>query len=161
MTTLTEIEEFSERVLCAFKTLRALPDPDARFFQYRSLWPDTTQSTEEAYGYDLARMPRFRPSPADVSDCLPILALMRGIPRREWRLIWWRSLGFSFRGIAMRIGRSDETARCRYWDVIRKVWGNYQNVTWQIAANQGIQRYHREIAIFKCPGGGAPRVLPP
>jgi uncharacterized protein DUF6362 len=136
----TTVTEFEKRLLRACMTIRALPDPEARFFSFRAIWPDAVNATEEAYGYDEARLPRFRPTPADVSDCLPSLALMRGLPRREWRLIWWRSLGWSFRGIAAKIGRSDETARQRYRDVVLKIWLNYQKVTWQSPANQGSGR---------------------
>ena len=136
MTTVTEIET---RILRACKTIRALPDPEARFFQFRSLWPDAPNPPEEGYGWHEATMPRFRPTPADVSDCLTALAWARGIPRREWKLIWWRSLGFGFANIAAKIGRSDETARQRYRDAILSLWyvASIKNKTWQNRPNQG------------------------
>lgn len=117
--TITDVER---RILRACKTIRALPDLEARFFRYHSLWPDTPQSAEEAYGWQEASLPRFRPTPADVSDCLTALAWLRGIPRREGKLIWWRSLGWGFAHIAARIGRSDLEAKMRYDGVVLKLW---------------------------------------
>ena len=117
--TVTDIEK---RILRACKTIRVLPDPEARFFQYSSPWPIAPQSTEEAYGYDEARLPRFRPTPADVSDCLTALAWARGLPRGMWKLVWWRSLGWGFHHIAARIGRSDHEAQLRYKGAILSLW---------------------------------------
>lgn len=116
------VNDIERRILRACKTIRVLPDSEAKFFQYCSLWPIVAHSTEEAYGYDEARLPRFRPTPADVSDCLTALAWARGIPRRQWRLVWWRSLGWGFHHIAARIGRSDQEAKLRYQGVILNLW---------------------------------------
>lgn len=116
------VSEVEVRILRACKTIRALPDREARFFRYGSMWPSVAHSTEEAYGYDEARLPRFKPSPADVSDCLTALEWARAVPRREFKLVWWRSLGWSYRHIAARLGRSHETARQRYRDVILNLW---------------------------------------
>jgi len=86
------------------------------------------QSTEDAYGYTEAALPKFRPGPEAVSDMLPALSWARGIDKPDWRLIWWRSFGTSFRIIGFRISRSDETARRWYKDVMLKVWWNANNL---------------------------------
>lgn len=116
------VSDVEKRVLRACKTIRALPDNEKRFQILRNNWPAVIQATEDAYGYTETAFPRFRPSPADVSDCLTALAWMRAIPRREFKLVWWRSFGISFRHIGLRLGRSDETARQRYRDAILGIW---------------------------------------
>lgn len=116
------VRDVEERILRACKTIRALPDREKRFQCYSSLWPEVVQSAEDAYGYSEAIMPRFRPTPADVSDCLVALEWARPIEKRLFKLVWWRSFGISFRHIGIRLGRSDETARQRYRDVILNIW---------------------------------------
>ena len=108
------VRDVEERILRACKTIRALPDRERRYQTVNSLWPEIRQAVEDAYGYSEAIMPRFRPTPADVSDCLIALEWARPIEKREWKLVWWRSFGISFRHIGIRLGRSDETARLRY-----------------------------------------------
>jgi hypothetical protein len=119
-----DIPEIERRIMRACKTIRALPDRDKRFHVVESWWPEVVRSAEEAYGYTEAAMPKFRPTPYDVSDVLNALAWARGLEKREWRMVWWRSFDLSFRQIGRRIGRSDETARRQYRDVIIKLWGS-------------------------------------
>lgn len=128
--TVTEIAitEVQDRIINACKTIRALPDKERRFFQVESGWPDYVRDASEAYGYDDARMPRFRPSPADVGDCLTALAWARGIAKGEFKLIWMRSYGLAFSTIGRAIGRSDETARRHYKDVLIKLWANANKI---------------------------------
>lgn len=116
------VTDVERRLLRSCKTLRALPDREARFHVVRSHWPETKDDPDEAYGYTEETLPKFRPSPSDVSDFLIALSWIRGIPRREFNLVWWRSFGVSFKHIGIRIGRSDDTARARYKDVILGAW---------------------------------------
>lgn len=116
------VTEVEQRLLRACKTLRAMPDKEARFQVIRTCWPATADDPDEAYGYTEETLPKFRPSPSDVSDYLVALHWIRGIPRREFKLVWWRSFGVSFKHIAIRLGRSDDTARNRYKDVILGAW---------------------------------------
>ena len=120
---LLDMVEVERRITRACKTIRALPDRERKFQVIHSLWPECIQSVEEAYGYNDAVMPRFRPTPFDVGDVLVALSWARGLEPREWRLIWWRSLNLSFRQIGFRLGRSDETARRYYKDAMIRVWG--------------------------------------
>lgn len=122
------IVDIERRFIRACKTVRVLPDPDARFGS-SGCWPEYVADASEAYGYTEAAMPRFRPTPFDVSDMLGALAWARGIDKPEHRLLWWRSFDLSFGQIARRIGRSDETARRRYKDAVLFLWGtaNYGN----------------------------------
>lgn len=114
--------EVERRIIRACKTVRALPDPEKRFHMVKGCWPEYLRDAAEAYGYTEATLPRFRPTPFDVSDMLNALAWARGLEPPEWRLVWWRSFNLSFGQIARRIGKSDETARRRYKDVIIKIW---------------------------------------
>lgn len=116
------VADVEQRLLRACKTLRALPDPDFKFRVIHNAWPDVLQAVEDAYGYTEATMPRFRPKPCDVSDCLVALEWVRVLEKREFKLIWWRSFDISFRHIAIRLHRSDDTARLRYRDALLKAW---------------------------------------
>ncbi|MFD1330782.1 DUF6362 family protein [Methylopila musalis] len=114
--------DVERRLLRAMMTLRALPDREARFLRVGSGWPDYVREFMDAYGAVEAIVPRFRPSPADISDCLTALAWARHLQAHEWRVIWWRSFGLSFGVISERIGQSDETARRKYRNVLLDVW---------------------------------------
>ncbi|RTL52907.1 MAG: hypothetical protein EKK40_07095 [Bradyrhizobiaceae bacterium] len=116
-----DIIDVERRLLRALKTLRALPDPDRRFFNQQA-WPDVVHLSNEAYGYTEATMPRFRPSAFDVSDCLNALEWVRGMEAPDLRLIVSRSFGFSFKQMGQRIGKSDETAARRYKDALLYAW---------------------------------------
>lgn len=118
------VAEVDRRILRACRTIRALPDRERKFQAQHNCWPDIVQDVADAYGYTDARPPRFHPSPADVSDCLTALAWARGLTKQEWRLIWAKSFGFSFRIIGLRIGRHEDTARRWYRDAILRVWVN-------------------------------------
>ncbi len=120
-----EQDTIEVRILTALKTLRALPDPDAKIwrqFDGQSIsWPEVVRESQEAYGYDEPRQRRFRPSPRDVSRMLGDLAWLEGLEKPQFRLIWWRSFDLPFSFIAARLGRSDETARRRYRDALMEV----------------------------------------
>lgn len=118
------ITEVETRILRACKTIRALPDRERRFFQVESGWPDYVRDAAEAYGYNETGMPRFRPSPTDVGDCLNALAWANGISKVDFRLVWLRSKGLSFGTISRIIHRSDETARRYYKDAVIRIWAN-------------------------------------
>lgn len=118
------IVDVERRFLRACKTCRAVPDREKKFFQVGGAWPEVVRDAAEAYGYVEATMPRFRPTPFDVSDMLTALSWARGLQKNEFKLAWSRSFDLSFGQIGRRIGRSDETARRYYKDVIVKLWAN-------------------------------------
>jgi hypothetical protein len=116
------IVDVERRFIRSCKTLRAVPDRERRFQKVESCWPEFVREAAEAYGYTEATMPRFRPTPFDVSDMLTALAWARKLQDNEFRMAWWRSFDLSFGQIGRRIGKSDETARRYYRDVMIKVW---------------------------------------
>jgi hypothetical protein len=116
------ITDVERRLLRACKTIRVLPDRERRFFQVESGWPDYVRDVNEAYGYNEADLPRFRPTPFDVGDCLTALSWARGLTKREFRVIWLRSFDLSFRTIGVSIYKSDETARRYYKDLMISAW---------------------------------------
>jgi hypothetical protein len=116
------IVDVERRFLRSCKTLRAVPDRERRFQRVESCWPEYVLEAAEAYGYTEAQMPRFRPTPFDVSDMLTALAWARPLQENEFRMTWWRSFDLSFGQIGRRIGKSDETARRYYRDVMVKLW---------------------------------------
>lgn len=125
---LIDVREIEHRLIRAFRTLRALPDPERRFFQQKSAWPEVLQSFEEAYGYTDARMPKFRPTPFDCGDYLTALDWVRGLDAPAVRLIVARSFDYSFHQMGRRIGKSADTAGRYYKDAIRYAWAMANNL---------------------------------
>lgn len=117
-----DILEVERRIIRAMKTLRSLPDRERRFHTVGSAWPPYAQEAMDAYASVEAIAPRFNPSPFDVSDFLTALSWARHLPKKDWDILWWRSFELSFGVIAEYIGRSDETARRRYRDIMVDVW---------------------------------------
>ena len=120
------VSEIELRVMRACKTVRSLPDRDVRFL--RNVQPTSVQlqivyEFLDAYSPDNVIPIRFRPTPFDVSDMLIALGWCKCLTKQEFRYLWWRSFdNVSFKTVAARIGRSDETARSRYRDALLKVW---------------------------------------
>lgn len=116
---------FEWRILRALKTLRAVPDPDAKVLgQFRGsavCWPDVVREEQEAYGYEAARARRFRPTPKDISRMLGDLAWLNGIGKQHFKILWLRSLDLPFSIIGLRLNKSDETARRWYREAIMEV----------------------------------------
>lgn len=114
------ITDVERRIMRAFKTLRVQPHPTRT--GGGSAWPEVLQSREDAYGYTEVAMPRFRPTHFDVGDMLTALDWVRVLTKSDCKLLWWRSFDVSFKQIGLRLGRSDETARRRYKDVMIQIW---------------------------------------
>jgi hypothetical protein len=117
-----DLLEVERRVLRGMMTLRALPDRERRFFIQRSSLPEHVQEQMDAYASVEASVPKFRPTPEDVSQYLTSLSWMRHQTKHMWNIVWWRSFGLSFGIIAEYIGRSDETARRKYKEAIIEAW---------------------------------------
>jgi hypothetical protein len=118
------INEVEERLLRAMKTLRSMPDKERRFQRYNNGWPEYVQDAIDAYNSVEEVDNRFTPKPFDVSDCIIALSWTRGLEKKAWSLIWWRSFDLSFKQMGDRVGRSDETMRRRYRDAVQEAWFN-------------------------------------
>ena len=116
------MREVEDRILRGMKTLRSMPDAERRFFVQRSGSPPHVQEQIDAYASVEAIVPKFRPTPNDVSSYLTSLSWMRHQPKHLWNIVWWRSFELSFGVIAQYIGQSDETARRRYREAITDAW---------------------------------------
>lgn len=114
--------DVERRLLTAMKTIRALPDRERRFFIIKSTSPDYIHEYMDAYNSVEELVPKFKPSPADVDDCLVALSWIRHLPKKSWQILWWRSFELSYGLIARYIGRSDETARKRFEEAITDAW---------------------------------------
>ena len=117
------IDEVETRIIRALKTLRSLPDPEARFLRVKSAWPEFPRKYMDAYNSAEVKR-KFNPTPRDMSDYLTALEWLRDVPKGDVKHIYWQSFELSFRQVAHKIGRSHETARKRYRDVLIRVWGN-------------------------------------
>lgn len=113
-----KIDDVERRIIRALKTIRVLPDKEARFLTYIGSWPDYVLD------YYHEEKKRFKPTPEDVGDVLDALSWLRGMQNRDIKFLYWRSYDFSFRQIGEKIGTSDETARTRYRDAMIRVWAN-------------------------------------
>lgn len=145
------LEDVERRVLRACKTVRALGDRERSWLARQAVWPFATIDTwddklaqadnyAELRALEAERAVRFRPTPADHSDLHTALEWFNSLSlepklRRqmivsgrqpfgpEQRVIWLRSLDWSFIEIGKRLGGiSDDTARTRYVDALKLAW---------------------------------------
>ena len=126
--------EVEERLMRSMRTLRVIPDTERRYFMIRSNMPEYVREYLDAYDSASAFAPKFSPTPFDVSDYLTALSWARHLDKSDWKILWWRSCELSFGQIAKYIGRSDETVRRRYRDILTDVWCSANNVSARSAA---------------------------
>ena len=79
----------------------------------------------------LRRATRFRPTPEEIDRCLPVLGWLTWLERErqgraQRKIICLRAFGVSFRSIAERFGRSDETIARWENDALRQIVGAYR-----------------------------------
>lgn len=126
------INDVERRVMRACKTIRVLNDPDARFLNAGipkvAHLPLSRDDQDAWFAYDVAseERPRFRPTPFDVSDVLVALGWCCVLERRDFKIVWWRSLDWSFAQMALRLGRTKQRAQQRYREAMLKVWERAQ-----------------------------------
>ena len=134
---------FAKRVLTACKTIRALPDREARFLGTRplqnSIWREAVQDWWECYNDESEKdrleraaleLERFRPTRGQIDDCFLVLGWCAPLDKKSVGIIFLRSLGLSFTKIAgaMKIAgsgkMSHDTAQRRYNWAIDEVFRN-------------------------------------
>jgi hypothetical protein len=88
----------------ALLTLRALPDPDLKYFPINTAWPEFPRRAIDAYGYsaadDLENISRFIPAPADIDKYLEILKWGQELNIPQWRIMEYRAQEYSLTIIA-------------------------------------------------------------
>lgn len=114
----------------AIQTLRALPERD-RHRELGTGWPDVVRDVFDAYGYSDARMPRFKPTPHDVSVMLDVLAWITWLEqqndgKRDARIIVARAFGVAWWLIGTRFGRNERTVRRWYEGAVAIVYARFR-----------------------------------
>jgi hypothetical protein len=110
-------------------TLRALPERD-RPRGIHNAWPTVVRDVQDAYGYTQARMPRFRPTPHDVSVMLDVLGWISWLERqndgrRDAQIIVARAFGISWWVIGERFRRGERTVRRWYDGAVARIYSAF------------------------------------
>ncbi len=133
-------ETIERRVLTAIKTLDASADPDRRFLAGRmTVWPQAQRLLadvigEESVAAERARLSRFQPTPQEIDDMLPALALIGPREKPWFWLLRARAYGRSYSRIAYVRGRSDEYWRRKYKAVMGQITARAQALPRNYAA---------------------------
>jgi hypothetical protein len=120
----------------AIKTLHALPEPD-RMRSFKGAWPDVVRDWHD-YGRAPATMPRFRPTPRDVSNMLDVLGWITWLEqqndgRRDAQIIVARAFGVPWWLIGERFGRNQRTIQRWYDGAVACIYARFsQQVVWLV-----------------------------
>lgn len=105
----------------AILTLAALPDPDARYFAVTSAWPTYARRYLDAYNPDEETEVAWRPTPADVTAYLGVLAWARELTKRQWHIMRLRARGYSLPLVADMLRISLEHAADAHSEAVQTV----------------------------------------
>lgn len=126
MTDAAALQAVTHRVHRAVLTMAALPSDGPRGFfsswpAYRHSWWDAGNEASQLCGRDISRRliraPVFSPTPAEVDDALPALALLDGIETLNRRIVaarafqQWYALHGGWRSLCDHFGLSREKLR--------------------------------------------------
>ncbi len=119
-------DDYEGRALRALRTHRWLDEPDRRYIAMLkgggSAWPAIVK---ERQGDEVAREPRPRLRPQDITDHDEVMEWFNGIEKRGFALLWYRgALGWSFQRMADVIFRSKYDAQKRYREAMDAVITN-------------------------------------
>lgn len=124
----------------ALLTLKVAPDPHARFLRGpKSCMPEPIRDIMDAYGYEEPRRPKFRATPRDVSNYLPVLTIL---------LPYLESLPDGRRLLQVTMARANGVA---YWKIAAKFGGcSDSNVRrlWNVAIDAMTRQFWREIEVW-------------
>ncbi len=149
-----DLAALTERLHRACLTVQCLPaDGPKSFFstwpRYKLDWYDAEEwgsyRTDEALTQGLIAPPRFAPTPAEVDDCLPALALLNGLPwlcrrvvslrahqlwygthaRADEAYAYWRG-GWSMVARAAGLDHHEKAKRA-HWRAVRTAYERNQN----------------------------------
>lgn len=123
---------------CALLLRRAIRTHDALPDRYRQrVWPDYLQSSADAYGYNDAKPPKFRPSPKDVSNLLPVMGWLVWIREqnngeRDFKIIMGRARNIAWWRLAQRYGRSERQVQRWYDGAVAAIYGHFKRDVWDL-----------------------------
>lgn len=122
------------RIKRAILTLSVLPDREALFIygSQRAMWPEPVREIRDAYGYEVARRPKFRPTARDVDDVLPVFAELTWLKNhaeqvqgerdsREFRILWARAFDTPWWKLEERYRRGERTLRRWHDGAVMKI----------------------------------------
>jgi Domain of unknown function (DUF6362) len=88
----------------AILTLRVLPDPDLRFFEFGSAWPTYARRYLDAYDPHDDSEPKYCPTPYEVRIYLDVLKWARELSQLQWKIMIYRAQEYSLALIADYLG---------------------------------------------------------
>lgn len=113
-----ELAETAELLRRAVLTITHLPDREQTWLRQYTATADVVRELSEAYGYEEAKRPPFRPTARDVDRCLPVMGWLaalknepHGTGKRDYRIIWLRAFNCPWYKIAGRYGKADRTVQ--------------------------------------------------
>ena len=140
-----EFDAFIDRMHDACLTMVSLPpDGPRRMYStwpaYRLEWWDAeiagSKRQDESITKGLIAAPRFFPTARQIDDCLPMLALMDGVERRDRRIVAMRAVQLwyaphdagSWRRIGASVGLSHEGARKIHYRTMRSAFMRFRKL---------------------------------
>ena len=132
-----DLDAITDRIHTACLTIACLPGDGPRttfstWPAYRHDWWDWGNEASRLSDEDIARRllkpPRFTPTPRQVDDALPALALLDGVDRTTRLVVaaraaqLWYDLDGGWRAIGRAAGTSHEAARRKHWQATVLAW---------------------------------------
>ena len=123
---------------CATLLRRAILTNDALPDRYRQrTWPDYIRAPGDAYGYSEVRPPKFRPSPRDVSNMLPVMDWLCWLGEktnggRDVKLVMARARGVPWWRLAQRHGRSERQVQRWFDGAVAAIYGRFRKQVWDL-----------------------------
>jgi len=120
------------RVKRAIKTLQALPDVDAKhLYSQGAAWPEFVRAVNEAYGYNEARPPRFKPTALDIDQMEEGMGWLVWLKKqddgeRDFKLIMARAYGVPWWRLSQKFGQSEKTMRRHVETAHIKIWSKFK-----------------------------------
>jgi hypothetical protein len=128
-----ELAETAELIRRAILTISVAPDRERRWLTQEVSTLEVVRDLEEAYGYEEARRPKFRPQPRDVDNCLIVLSWLAalkaepGSGRRDFNILWARAFKKPWWSLAQRYGKADRTIQRWHDNAILHVHLRYRS----------------------------------
>ena len=126
-----DLARLAERLRRAILTLAVQPEREMVWLAGGgSTWPEIVREWRNGDVPNSPRARRFRPTPADIDDMLPMLGLLAwlkhqpGSGARDYRIIVARAFGVTWWKIAQKYGRSERQVNRWYDGAIARIHEN-------------------------------------